>query len=72
LKRCADFDVVGFEGDPARAQVARENGVTIVSGDWRKIADIVGTNRFDCIVSDQVFPSAPCGCSSACSPRTAF
>jgi 2-polyprenyl-3-methyl-5-hydroxy-6-metoxy-1,4-benzoquinol methylase len=49
------FDVVGFEGDPARAQVARENGVTIVSGDWRKISDIVGAERFDCIVSDQVF-----------------
>jgi SAM-dependent methyltransferase len=49
------FDAVGFEGDPARAQVARENGVTIVSGDWRKIADIVGSDRFDCIVSDQVF-----------------
>jgi SAM-dependent methyltransferase len=49
------YEVVGFEGDPARAQVARENGVTIVSGDWRKIADIVGTHRFDCIVSDQVF-----------------
>src|ERR1700742_2416183 len=49
------FDAVGFEGDPARAQVARENGVTIVSGDWRKIADIVGPNRFDCVVSDQVF-----------------
>ena len=49
------FDVVGFEGDPARAQVARENGVTIVSGDWRNIATIVGGNRFDCIVSDQVF-----------------
>jgi len=49
------FDVVGFEGDPARAQIARENGVTIVSGDWRKIGDIVGDDRFDCIVSDQVF-----------------
>lgn len=49
------FDVVGFEGDPARAHVARENGVTILSGDWRKIGDIVGNNRFDCIVSDQVF-----------------
>lgn len=49
------FDAVGFEGDPARAQVARENGVTIVSGDWRKIGEICGPNRFDCIVSDQVF-----------------
>jgi SAM-dependent methyltransferase len=49
------FDVVGFEGDPARAQIARENGVTVVSGDWRKIGEIVGHNRFDCIVSDQVF-----------------
>jgi SAM-dependent methyltransferase len=49
------YKAVGFEGDPARAQVARENGVTIVSGDWRKIDDIVGTDRFDCIVSDQVF-----------------
>lgn len=49
------YDAVGFEGDPARAQVARENGVTIVSGDWRKIGDIVGERRFDCIVSDQVF-----------------
>jgi len=49
------FDVVGFEGDPARAQVARENGVTIVSGDWRKIGDVLGERRFDCIVSDQVF-----------------
>lgn len=49
------FDGVGFEGDPARAQIARENGVTVVSGDWRKIGDIVGETRFDCIVSDQVF-----------------
>jgi SAM-dependent methyltransferase len=49
------YDAVGFEGDPARAQVARENGVTIVPGDWRKITDIVGPNRFDCVVSDQVF-----------------
>lgn len=48
------FLAIGFEGDPARAQVARENGVTIVSGDWRKITDIIDT-RFDCIVSDQVF-----------------
>jgi SAM-dependent methyltransferase len=49
------FDAVGFEGDPARVAVARENGVTVVSGDWRNIAGIVGKNRFDCIVSDQVF-----------------
>jgi SAM-dependent methyltransferase len=49
------YDAIGFEGDPARAQVARENGVTILSGDWRKISDIVGEDRFDCIVSDQVF-----------------
>lgn len=49
------FDAVGFEGDPARAQVARENGVTIISGDWREIGDIVGANKFDCVVSDQVF-----------------
>jgi SAM-dependent methyltransferase len=49
------FDTVGFEGDLARAQVARENGVTIVSGDWRKISQIVGEGSFDCIVSDQVF-----------------
>jgi 2-polyprenyl-3-methyl-5-hydroxy-6-metoxy-1,4-benzoquinol methylase len=49
------FDVVGFEGDPARAEVARENGVTIVSGDWRTIGDRLGGKRFDCIVSDQVF-----------------
>jgi SAM-dependent methyltransferase len=49
------FDAVGFEGDPARAEVARENGVTIVSGDWRKIGDTLGGKRFDCIVSDQVF-----------------
>jgi SAM-dependent methyltransferase len=49
------YDAVGFEGDPARAQVARENGVTIISGDWRKIGDIVGANKFDCVVSDQVF-----------------
>jgi SAM-dependent methyltransferase len=50
-----EFDAVGFEGDPARVEVARENGVRILSGDWRKIADIVGSNRFDCVVSDQVF-----------------
>ena len=49
------YETVGFEGDPARAEVARENGVTIVSGDWRKISDVVGDTRFDCIVSDQVF-----------------
>lgn len=49
------YDAVGFEGDPARAQIARENGVTIVSGDWRKIDEIVGDRRFDCVVSDQVF-----------------
>lgn len=49
------FDAVGFEGDPARAEVARENGATIVSGDWRKIGEVLGGKRFDCIVSDQVF-----------------
>ncbi len=49
------FDTVGLECDLAHAQVARENGVTIVSGDWRKISEIVGTDSFDCIVSDQVF-----------------
>jgi len=49
------FDAVGFEGDPARAEVARENGGMIVSGDWRKIGDVLGGKRFDCVVSDQVF-----------------
>ena len=49
------FEGVGFEGDPAAVQVARESGVNVVSGDWRNICDIVGENCFDCIVSDQVF-----------------
>jgi SAM-dependent methyltransferase len=49
------FDAVGFEGDPARARVARDNGVTVFSGDWRNIRDVFEPGRFDCIVSDQVF-----------------
>lgn len=49
------YQAIGFESDPASAQVARENGVTVISGDWRKIADTVGEDRFDCIVADQVF-----------------
>ena len=49
------FEAVGFEGDPANAHVARENGVNVVSGDWRKVGEIIGENCFDCVVSDQVF-----------------
>jgi len=49
------YEAIGFESDPASAQVARESGVTVISGDWRKIADIIGEGRFDCIVADQVF-----------------
>jgi SAM-dependent methyltransferase len=49
------YAATGFEGDPARAQIARDQGVEVVSGDWMRIGDCFPEQRFDCIVSDQVF-----------------
>ena len=49
------YAAIGFEGDPARAQIAREQGVEVVSGDWMRIGDCFPDRCFDCIVSDQVF-----------------
>jgi SAM-dependent methyltransferase len=55
LVQQAGYEATGFEGDPARAKIAREQGVEVMSGDWSRIADCFGERRFDCIVSDQVF-----------------
>ena len=55
LIRRIGYMATGFEGDPARAQIAREQGVEVVSGDWMRIGDCFPERRFDCIVSDQVF-----------------
>jgi SAM-dependent methyltransferase len=49
------FEATGFEGDPARAKIAREQGVEVVSGDWSRIGAVFRSRRFNCIVSDQVF-----------------
>ncbi len=49
------YEAIGFEGDPARATIAREQGVEVLSGDWSRIGDCFGDRQFDCIVSDQVF-----------------
>jgi SAM-dependent methyltransferase len=49
------YQATGFEGDPARAKVARDQGVEVLSGDWARIGEVFRGRRFDCIVSDQVF-----------------
>jgi SAM-dependent methyltransferase len=49
------YEATGFEGDPARAQIAREQGVEVLSGDWSRIGECFRHRRFNCIVSDQVF-----------------
>jgi SAM-dependent methyltransferase len=49
------YEATGFEGDPARAKIAREQGVEVLSGDWSRIGALFRDRRFNCIVSDQVF-----------------
>jgi SAM-dependent methyltransferase len=49
------YEATGFEGDPARAGIAREQGVEVLSGDWSRIGEVFRNRRFHCIVSDQVF-----------------
>jgi SAM-dependent methyltransferase len=49
------YEATGFEGDPARAKIAREQGVEVLSGDWSRIGEVFRDRRFNCIVSDQVF-----------------
>ena len=49
------YEATGFEGDPARAKIASEQGVEVRSGDWSRIGECFPDRRFDCIVSDQVF-----------------
>jgi SAM-dependent methyltransferase len=49
------YAATGFEGDPARAKIAREQGVEVRSGDWSRIGECFPDRQFDCIVSDQVF-----------------
>jgi SAM-dependent methyltransferase len=49
------YEAIGFEGDPARAKIAREQGVEVLSGDWSRIGEVFRDRRFNCIVSDQVF-----------------
>jgi SAM-dependent methyltransferase len=49
------YEATGFEGDPARARIAREQGVEVLSGDWSRIGEVFRNRRFNCIVSDQVF-----------------
>src|ERR1700722_1472907 len=49
------YAATGFEGDPARAEIARGQGVEVMSGDWSRIGDCFPGREFDCIVSDQVF-----------------
>jgi SAM-dependent methyltransferase len=49
------YEATGFEGDPARAKIAREQGVEVMSGDWSRIGEVFRNRRFNCIVSDQVF-----------------
>jgi SAM-dependent methyltransferase len=49
------FQAEGFEGDPACVHLARANGMTVWTGDWGAISNILKGRQFDCIVSDQVF-----------------
>jgi SAM-dependent methyltransferase len=49
------YEATGFEGDPARAKIAREQGVEVLTGDWSRIGAVFRNRRFNCIVSDQVF-----------------
>jgi SAM-dependent methyltransferase len=55
LIRRLGYEATGFEGDPARAKLAREEGVEVLSGDWSHIGEVFRDRRFNCIVSDQVF-----------------
>ena len=55
LVQQAGYEATGFEGDPARAKIAREQGVEVRSGDWSRIGECFSGRQFDCIVSDQVF-----------------
>jgi SAM-dependent methyltransferase len=49
------YEATGFEGDPVNVQIAREQRVEVLSGDWSRIGECFGGRRFNCIVSDQVF-----------------
>ena len=49
------YEGTGFEGDPVNVEIARGQGVEVLSGDWSRITECFNGRRFDCIVSDQVF-----------------
>lgn len=52
LAKQLGWDVTGLEIDPNAVKAAREQGLTVVEGDFRQLKQL--TNQFDCIICSHV------------------